>query len=284
MGNPERESIGIKNEKGILEKHGAGFHSPMEYAEKNLFYVVWSDRYVCSSLYSVKRDFLPYYSVICVMEGGMELVYEGKTTLVKEGEAVFLDFRKPHEFRTAGARLDKWEMVFDGNASGAFYDLITGQWGYRFLVTGRVKETIRHLMSELAAPVPRDHRISLLIHSMFSGIMDQKATKLSPPIEEALAFMYANYTRQLKISEVADHVLLSRHYFSRLFQKETGRTPNESLADIRINAAKEKLAEEDVSVTEIAELCGFVNTSHFVRFFREKTGQTPAAFRRSFRL
>ena len=39
-----------------------------------------------------------------------------------------------------------------------------------------------------------------------------------------------------------------------------------------------------LTIAEIAERCGFANTSHFTRFFREKTGQTPAAFRNFFHL
>ena len=89
---------------------------------------------------------------------------------------------------------------------------------------------------------------------------------------------------QVQISEIAEHVSLSRYYFTRLFRKETGRTPNEYLAEVRINFAREMLIEKILPVAEIAERCGFANTSHFTRFFREKTGQTPAAFRKSFNL
>lgn len=55
------------------------------------------------------------------------------------------------------------------------------------------------------------------------------------------------------------------------------------LSQIRINAAKELLFEENIPVAEVAELCGFVNASHFTRYFKEKTGYTPAAFRRLYR-
>ena len=96
--------------------------------------------------------------------------------------------------------------------------------------------------------------------------------------------MYNHYGENIQIGDIAEYVSLSRYYFTRLFRKETGRTPNEYLADVRINAAKEMLTERILSVAEIAEQCGFANTSHFTRFFREKTGQTPAAFRKYFKL
>ena len=284
MNHGARERIKINNEKGILESRGAAFHTPTEFAVKNLFYVAWSSRYICNNLYSVKRDYLDFYSVICVLDGQMLLLYEGKEYTVKKGEAVLLDFRKPHEYRTDGSHLDKWEMVFNGNASEAFYERITSEWGHQFKLTGRLKENLKSLREELESSFPKDHMISMMIHNLFCRIIEQKAVKLSPPVEEALSFMYANYHRPLQIGEIADHVALSRHYFSRRFMKETGRTPNEYLAEIRINAAKIMLTEKSYSVAEVAERCGYVNTSHFTRYFRSKTGQTPAVFRNFFNL
>ena len=284
MNHGARERIKILNEKGILESRGAAFHTPTEFAVENLFYVAWSSRYICNNLYSVKRDYLDFYSVIWVLDGQMILHYEGKEYTVKKGEAVLMDFRKPHEYRTDGSHLDKWEMVFNGNASGAFYEQITSQWGHKFKMSGSLKETINSLREELESPFPKDHLISMMIHTMFCRIIEKKTLKLSPPVEEALQYMYANYQRPLQIGEISDHVALSRHYFSRRFMKETGRTPYEYLADIRVNAAKILLTEKSCSVAEVAEMCGFVNTSHFTRYFRSKTGQTRAAFRNFFNL
>lgn len=284
MDQATRERIRIYNEKGILEKKGGGFHTPLEFAGQNLFYAAWSSRYTCSSLYSVRREGLDFYSVIYVLKGQMELEYEGERMLVKENEAVLLDFRRSHAYWSASDTMEKWEMLFDGNASEAFYRQIAGEGGQIFKVTGKLHRTLERLMSELDAPFPQDHTISLLIHTMFCNMIDQKTENLSPPVEEAIEFINSRYGGPLQISEIAGHVSLSRYYFTRLFRKETGRTPNEYLANVRINAAKEMLTDKILTIAEIAERCGFANTSHFTRFFREKTGQTPAAFRNFFRL
>ena len=284
MDQETRERIRINNEKGIIRESGGGFHSPLESAVRHMFYAAWSGRYECNRIYSVRREHLDFYSVIYVLEGQLEVEYEGKILQVRQNEAVLLDFHKPHAYRAVSDRVDKWEMLFKGNESAAWYEMVTGDGDYLFKAAGRLQRTLTGLMEELNAPYPQDHTISLLIHTMFCNMIDQKALTLSPPIEEAILYMNSHYGDSIQIGEIADHVSLSRFYFSRLFRKETGRSPNEYLADIRINAAKEMLTERIHSITEISELCGFTNTSHFTRFFREKTGQTPAAFRSSFNL
>jgi len=284
MDQETRERIRINNEKGIIRESGGGFHSPLESAVRHMFYTAWSGRYECNRIYSVRREHLDFYSVIYVLEGQLEVEYEGKTLQVRQNEAVLLDFHKPHAYRAVSDRVDKWEMLFKGNESAAWYEMVTGDGDYLFKAAGRLQRTLTGLMEELNAPYPQDHTISLLIHTMFCNMINQKALTLSPPVEEAILYMNSHYGDNIQIGEIADHVSLSRFYFSRLFRKETGRSPNEYLADIRINAAKEMLTERIHSITEISELCGFTNTSHFTRFFREKTGQTPAAFRSSFNL
>ncbi|MDO5485715.1 MAG: AraC family transcriptional regulator [Sarcina sp.] len=284
MDQETRERIRINNEKGIIRESGGGFHSPLESAVRHMFYAAWSGRYECNRIYSVRREHLDFYSVIYVLEGQLEVEYEGKILQVRQNEAVLLDFHKPHAYRAVSDRVDKWEMLFKGNESAAWYEMVTGDGDYLFKAAGRLQRTLTGLMEELNAPYPQDHTISLLIHTMFCNMIDQKALTLSPPVEEAILYMNSHYGDNIQIGEIADHVSLSRFYFSRLFRKETGRSPNEYLADIRINAAKEMLTERIYSITEISELCGFTNTSHFTRFFREKTGQTPAAFRSSFNL
>jgi len=50
---------------------------------------------------------------------------------------------------------------------------------------------------------------------------------------------------------------------------------------MRIDVARRRLADGDLSVTEIARLCGFSSASQFSTAFRRETGMAPRTFRRS---
>ncbi len=284
MNEEIQERIRIYNEKGILEKRGSAFHTPEEFAIQNLFYVVWSNLYICDRRYSVNRDYLDYFSCIFVIRGKMEFDYDGKVTVVNENEAFLMDFRKPHHYHSMSDDLEKWEMIFRGGAADAYYRLIEEKCGNKVKLFGRLKQILNGLMEELDGPLPDDHRISLLIHDMFYHMLTENGRKLSPVVEKALYYIEENYRDPIQISDMAAYVSVSRYYFSRIFHKETGQTPCDYLTAVRINRAKEMLTEKILSVQEIAFQCGFVNASHFTRVFKAETGQTPAAFRNFFNM
>jgi AraC-like DNA-binding protein len=284
MDREKDQKIPIPREAGILQKSGKGFHSSNDFVRDNLIYAAWSNRYLCDSHYAVTRDFLDFFSLIYVISGKMEFVYEGETILVSENEAMLLDFRKPHHYHSLSDRLDKFEVIFGGGDAEAYYKLITGNWGYRQSIHGRTKVFLEQMMDELLLPLPDDYTLSLLFHSLFTYIIKAHQLKLSAPIRKALDYINECSSEPLQINEVADYVGLSRSYFSRLFVKETGQTPYDYMMEVRINKAKQMLALDMLSVSDVAEQCGFVNVSHFIRVFREKTGQTPASFRSFFKV
>ena len=55
------------------------------------------------------------------------------------------------------------------------------------------------------------------------------------------------------------------------------------LIDCRLAAAKKYLAETDLEIGKIVDLCGFSDNSNFSRMFRSATGVSPTGFRRQFR-
>jgi AraC-like DNA-binding protein len=46
-------------------------------------------------------------------------------------------------------------------------------------------------------------------------------------VEKAKSFITENISDPITVKDVADHVCLSAEYFTKLFKKETGQTPNQ---------------------------------------------------------
>ena len=278
-----RKGIEKYNERGVVSRTGPSFHTPSEFALKNLYYIVWSDQYVCSREYHATHDHLDNYSIIQVLEGAMEFIVEGEVFVAEKNEAVILNFDQEHYYRSLTDDMVKWEVIFNGSASGAYYELLTETWGNKFTVDSRASAVLNMMREELREPLPQDHKLSYLLQLLFCTILDQHKGGFSPEIKKAIQYMYDRYSQDIQINEIADYVSLSRSYFSKLFSRETGYAPREYLQNLRIRMAQDMLlSETGYSLSAIAENCGFANASHFCKVFKKRTGKSPNVFRKSF--
>ncbi|MFA7370281.1 MAG: helix-turn-helix transcriptional regulator, partial [Kiritimatiellales bacterium] len=73
---------------------------------------------------------------------------------------------------------------------------------------------------------------------------------------------------------------LSRSEFFRKFKDETGTGPNQYLLWRRLEAAKDLLTNNELSITETAHRLGFSSSQYFATVFRRHTGLPPNSFRR----
>ncbi len=77
----------------------------------------------------------------------------------------------------------------------------------------------------------------------------------------------------------ADRVYLSPNYFGDMVKKETGVTAQEHIQQKIIELAKERIAETDATVSQIAYTLGFQYPQHFCRLFKKRVGCTPNEYR-----
>lgn len=74
---------------------------------------------------------------------------------------------------------------------------------------------------------------------------------------------------------------LSPNYFGDLIKKETGKSAHEFIQLKLIGVAKERIFDENKSVSEIAYSLGFKYPQHFTRVFKQHVGVTPLEYRSS---
>jgi AraC-like DNA-binding protein len=89
-----------------------------------------------------------------------------------------------------------------------------------------------------------------------------------------------NTQANISIADVARECQLSRGYFIRAFSKSTGRTPHQWLLEQRTEQARQLVERTDMTLSEIAAICGFADQSHLSRVFLKLIGMSPGAWRR----
>ena len=86
----------------------------------------------------------------------------------------------------------------------------------------------------------------------------------------------------LTIKELSDMLQTNRTYLSEYINTTYGTSFRDWITGLRIDYAKRLLTQNPkLTVADISERSGFLSPSHFIRLFKEKTGQTPVRWRKT---
>ena len=95
-------------------------------------------------------------------------------------------------------------------------------------------------------------------------------------IEPAVAYLNRHFTSAVTNEELAALTGLSTVYFRKLFTRAFGISPIAYLHELRIRRAKEMLASDYGSLTDLAFSLGYSNIYDFSRDFKKHTGVAPS--------
>ena len=99
-------------------------------------------------------------------------------------------------------------------------------------------------------------------------------------MREVAAYLCEHAREQITLTEVAAHFAVSPSHLSRVFHQETGFGVREYLVHYRIRQACDLLLNSGLSVTQIADQCGFSDSNYFGDAFKKATGLSPREYRK----
>ena len=98
--------------------------------------------------------------------------------------------------------------------------------------------------------------------------------------EEAMNYIRRNIRSQISVAQLANSMRLDPSQVYRIFQKHTGRSPQQVIAELRMEKACEFLEKTDLSIRDIAEWLGYEYQSHFTKQFKVHRKMSPSAYRK----
>ena len=96
---------------------------------------------------------------------------------------------------------------------------------------------------------------------------------------DLLEYIHRHYTEDLCIAELAEAEHLSVSRFREVFRRTFGCAPSEYIIGLRLQHARDLLTGTDLTIAEIAELCGYGDELYFMRLFRKKMGMSARTYR-----
>ena len=103
--------------------------------------------------------------------------------------------------------------------------------------------------------------------------------RVSLMLSKVKGYLQNNYMYDVSLDSLGDILHISPSYLSSTFKKCFGVGFLDYLTELRVQAAKDLLADPLRSTAEVASLVGYESASYFTRAFKKKTGQTPTEYR-----
>lgn len=137
------------------------------------------------------------------------------------------------------------------------------------------KNKVREVEEKLAIATTEKQRIKIVEQFLLTQLKDIQTDKL---IVEAVKLIYKS-NGTIRIKELNEKLLISQSPFEKRFRKVVGTTPKKFASIVRFNKVLDNL-NNIKSLTEICYENNFFDQAHFIKDFKQFTGDTPEHFKR----
>jgi len=108
---------------------------------------------------------------------------------------------------------------------------------------------------------------------------DDQGKRADFAIEVLHRHIETHLAEDLSLVRLAELVFLNPSYLSRLYKGMTGRNLSEHIDQVRLQRAKELMAQRDgIRIHEVARQVGYDTAASFTRFFRKGAGMSPQEY------
>ncbi|MBQ7564978.1 MAG: response regulator [Lachnospiraceae bacterium] len=101
----------------------------------------------------------------------------------------------------------------------------------------------------------------------------------NPDFNVLISYVQEHYTEKLSLNLLSREFGFSRSYICALFQKYYNKSLTIYVTQLRMNHAKELLADRTILIKEVACLSGYTDYYHFFKVFKNHFGISPREMR-----
>ena len=98
-------------------------------------------------------------------------------------------------------------------------------------------------------------------------------------IDKAESFIKINIHKRVTVEDVAGYVGINRSHLSRLFKQYKGVSPQQYIISMKMNSAAHYLKNKKLSVGEVAQSVGYVDSHVFNKTFHKYFNVSPSEWR-----
>lgn len=238
-----------------------------------------------------------------IIEGSGTLIVGDKINYYKKGDILVFGSHVPHVFKSdeTGTQISHMLSLFFTQTSFGehFFELEELRETRLFFKRsnhGFIISSSKKILSELFLKLEEATKIERFIillqflkiaskanyTSLSSYVYERKYNDIEGKrMRNVFEYTMSNYESNISLEDIANVATMTKNAFCKYFKKRTNKTYFRFLNELRIEKACKLLAtQNDLSISEICEQCGFNNISNFNRQFKSIKGQNPTEFKK----
>ncbi len=247
-----------------------------------------------------------FWQLVFIDRGKAQIFSNGKQFILSEGE---LCFHKPNELRSFSSNSDAVNaIIISFEASGRIMNFFQNRV---FSADKKEIETLKKIVSESKesylmtsdltqskltkipeAPFGSEqvikNSLELLLISIVRRNYHQKLAKnidntsvsvhAEQMVEAILEILNSRVTSSVDLDTIAKELFFSKTYIKTIFKKYVGTSIIQYYNNLKIEKAKQLIAQKQYSITEITAMLGFSSVHYFSRLFKQITDLSPTEY------
>lgn len=233
------------------------------------------------------HDFVekPQHLLILLNQGKLSITYGGKTYKMVNDSVLFIPKNTPYSASSEGT-IEHQVVYFDAEICEEQMESIN--------LTTRVSFP-QYMISDVACRMQMQRAVKVSVDDAISSVERRVALlyallSMSRAHENAgegrlvkgmKQYLQEHFREKVTLEDLSREFGYTKQYLMRLFRRESGKSPIAYLNEIKLLRSTAELANEEKSIAEVAESCGFDDYNYYSRAFRRLYGMSPSKYRKS---
>lgn len=234
------------------------------------------------------------YELYYMLDGSTNYVIDNKIYQVEKGNFVFIPKGMIHNTDNQNCKNNErllvcfGEEIFEGKMQELREQLIS-------LRVIQILETYRSVVEEVLFKIEAEYHqkekgrellLEVYIQELLLLICRYRCErKVEIKESDKIIYRVSNYIRknfesEISLTGLSMEFAISTSFLSRKFRQVTGIGLNQYITLVRISKGEELLRKTKLSITEIAEQCGYNDSNYFTSVFKKIKGMTPIQYRK----
>ena len=226
--------------------------------------------------YTDNRKGSPYHYLAYMKKGTSKIVSNDITLHIEPGDLFYIPKGLPYQ--------SHWQAEEDICFLSLGFHLFPENEKHHFLLQKiNADDSLKTRIQRIPVNRKTDSYLLGEFYSALTATIPLMSHTLQDPkkqiIEKAKKFIYNNLN--CKVTDIANHCLLSESALYHIFKTENNLTPNELIQKIRCDKAVVLLTTTNKSIQEISDILEFSSTSYFRKVLYRYTQKTPKEIRKT---